>query len=134
MTHFSHVIILTDIIIKQESLDFGDISVVANASLSEIDEYLRHPVQNVKDPLKWWYANRTLYPNLSRMALDYLSIPGKVVISRHVFQSFILFMISYVDGCRTSVLTRPSTFTFHKESSVVNIYPRLPLSGIMGSP
>ena len=123
----------TDIIIKQESLDFGDISIVANAVLSEIDDYLRHPVQNVKDPLKWWFANRALYPNLSRMGLDYLSIPGKFVIVNTI--SIIkYFSFSYVDRCRASVLPRPSTFTFHKESSVAGIHPRLPLSGIVGSP
>ena len=44
---------------------------------SEVDEYLRKPVENVKDPLKWWVANHHVYPNLHRMALDYLSIPGK---------------------------------------------------------
>jgi hypothetical protein len=44
---------------------------------SEVEEYLRKPVENVKDPLKWWVANRHIYPNLHRMALDYLSIPGK---------------------------------------------------------
>src|ERR1700675_2092176 len=131
--YFSHVIMSTDIIIKQESLDFGDISIVANAVLSEIDDYLRHPVQNVKDPLKWWFANRALYPNLSRMGLDYLSIPGKFVIVNTI--SIIkYFSFSYVDRCRASVLPRPSTFTFHKESSVAGIHPRLPLSGIVGSP
>ena len=128
-----HVIMLTDIIIKQESLDFGDISVVANAALSEIDEYFRHPVQHVKEPLKWWFANCALYPNLSQMALDYLSIPGKFDMVNTI--SIIkYFSFSYVDRCRASVLPRPSTFTFHKESSVAGIHPRLPLSGIMGLP
>ena len=41
--------------------------------------YLSHPVKNVKDPLKWWFDNRQTYPNLSRMAEDYLSIPGKLL-------------------------------------------------------
>lgn len=43
---------------------------------SELDGYLRKPVENVKDPLKWWIGNRHVYPNLFRMALDFLSIPG----------------------------------------------------------
>jgi hypothetical protein len=43
---------------------------------NELEDYLRLPVENVKDPLKWWYENRRAYPNLSRMARDYLSIPG----------------------------------------------------------
>ena len=45
--------------------------------MSELDQYLRYPVEQVKDPLKWWFHNRALYPSLHRMALDYLSIPGK---------------------------------------------------------
>jgi hypothetical protein len=30
----------------------------------------------VKDGLRWWYEHKHLYPHLSRMAIDYLSIPG----------------------------------------------------------
>jgi hAT family C-terminal dimerisation region len=33
---------------------------------------------NVKDGLPWWVDRKHLYPRLSRMALDYLSIPGKL--------------------------------------------------------
>jgi len=47
------------------------------APISEINQYLRLPVEHVMDPLGWWVHNRQTYPNLSRMALDYLSIPGK---------------------------------------------------------
>ena len=58
---------------------FANISVTKRigSQASELDEYLRKPVENIKDPLKWWIANRHVYPKLHRMALDYLSIPGK---------------------------------------------------------
>jgi hypothetical protein len=58
---------------------FSNISMTKHVGFrtSEVNEYLRKPVENVKDPLKWWVANRHVYPNLYRMALDYLSIPGK---------------------------------------------------------
>lgn len=56
---------------------FGNLSVTSAPRASEIQEYLNHPVENVKDPLKWWVDNQHVYPNLHRMALDYLSIPGK---------------------------------------------------------
>jgi hypothetical protein len=58
--------------------DFGDISVGKSIStqVNEIDAYLRQPVENIKEPLKWWFANRQTYPSLYRMASDYLSIPG----------------------------------------------------------
>ena len=44
---------------------------------SEIDRYLSSGVELVTDPLAWWHAQRGTYPQLSRMALNYLSIPGK---------------------------------------------------------
>ena len=42
----------------------------------EIELYLRSHVEVAPDPLEWWHKRRAVYPNLSRMALDYLSIPG----------------------------------------------------------
>ena len=65
---------------KQGSDDggFGNISIGKKVpKRSEIDTYLSLAVENVKDPLKWWMKNRQTYPNLSKMARDYLSIPGK---------------------------------------------------------
>jgi hypothetical protein len=56
---------------------FGNLSVTAAAPVSEIDEYLRLPVENVSDPLKWWSDNQHVYPHLARMALDFLSAPRK---------------------------------------------------------
>ena len=56
---------------------FGNLSVTTCPRASEIQEYLSLPVENVQDPLKWWIANKYVYPNLHHMALDYLSIPGK---------------------------------------------------------
>ena len=60
---------------------FGDLSVTTVPCESEIQAYLALPVENVKDPLKWWKANKHIYPNLHCMAQDYISIPGK---SRHI--------------------------------------------------
>jgi hAT family C-terminal dimerisation region len=58
--------------------DFANISVTQTAPLktNERDEYLCKPVENVTDPLKWWYLNRFKYPTLHRMAFNYLSIPA----------------------------------------------------------
>jgi len=33
---------------------FGDLSVTTAPCSCEIQEYLSHPVKNIKDPLKWW--------------------------------------------------------------------------------
>ena len=44
--------------------------------VDELDEYLSHAIEKVKDPIAWWWDHRRVYPQLSAMALDYLSIPG----------------------------------------------------------
>lgn len=43
---------------------------------SELDAFLSTDPEYVEDVLTWWYEKRTTYPRLSRMALDYLTIPG----------------------------------------------------------
>lgn len=57
---------------------FADISVVpaATTAHTELDDYLTAKIEPTNDPLNWWWHHRTAYPNLSRMALDYLSVPG----------------------------------------------------------
>jgi hypothetical protein len=42
----------------------------------ELDWLLSTDPEYVQDVLMWWFEKRYLYPQLSRMALDYLSIPG----------------------------------------------------------
>jgi hypothetical protein len=32
--------------------------------------------KNVSDGIEWWCGKRETYPQLSRMAIDYLAIPG----------------------------------------------------------
>ena len=56
--------------------DFGNISVAQPSKVSEMDRYLREPVENTADPLKWWFQNQLSYLTLSRMALDYLIVPA----------------------------------------------------------
>jgi hypothetical protein len=43
----------------------------------ELDRYLSTDPEHVTDVLMWWTERHSQYPRLSRMALDYLSIPGK---------------------------------------------------------
>jgi hypothetical protein len=43
----------------------------------ELDKYLSTDPEHVKDAVKWWFDRRTIYPRLSRMAMDYLTIPRK---------------------------------------------------------
>lgn len=51
----------------------------ANHACDELDTYLASDVEDVEDALKWWYEHRSNYPHLTHMALDYLTIPSKVV-------------------------------------------------------
>jgi hypothetical protein len=51
----------------------------SKATGDEIDRYLATDPEEVENPLLWWWERRSMYPDLSRMALDYLSIPGMSV-------------------------------------------------------
>lgn len=61
---------------------FGNFSVAATTDEDELDAYLgsrTEPLDEDEDPyaaIKWWTMKKHIYPNLHRMALDYLSIPG----------------------------------------------------------
>ena len=44
---------------------------------SELERYLCTDVEHVTNPVAWWYEWHAVYPSLSRMALDYLTIPGE---------------------------------------------------------
>jgi hypothetical protein len=45
----------------------------------ELEKYLSTDRElHVNDGLLWWHERKHIYPRLSRMALDYLSIPGKL--------------------------------------------------------
>ena len=64
---------------------FDDMPALAPNTTTVADEltlYLSTGPEPVKDVLPWWYEKQTVYPMLSRMALDYLSIPGEFSVSR----------------------------------------------------
>lgn len=48
------------------------------ADEDKLDRYLASAPEPTKDTLTWWTERRAMYPTLSRMALDYLLIPGKL--------------------------------------------------------
>ena len=50
---------------------------------SEIDRYLSTDVEDVRDAVMWWTERKSMFLILSRMALDYLSIPGECSHHRH---------------------------------------------------
>jgi hypothetical protein len=46
------------------------------ALTDELTRYFAAPTEPAPNPLLWWAERRAVYPRLSRMALNYLSIPG----------------------------------------------------------
>jgi hypothetical protein len=47
------------------------------ATKDELDIYLSSDTENCDNPFKWWDDRRDRFPNLARMAIDYLAIPGE---------------------------------------------------------
>ncbi|KIL55138.1 hypothetical protein M378DRAFT_18219, partial [Amanita muscaria Koide BX008] len=55
-------------------------------TVDEVTRYLQtETVMHETDPLRWWYERQHLYPGLSRMAQDYLSIPAMSVDVERIF-------------------------------------------------
>lgn len=50
----------------------------------ELDEYLARPSEKGVDPLQWWKHQQALgeFPVLSKVAKDYLAIPGHMLLLR----------------------------------------------------
>jgi len=51
----------------------------------ELERYLSADPEYAPDVLAWWHERRSTYPRLSRMAMDYLSIPATSVDVERVF-------------------------------------------------
>ena len=45
----------------------------------ELDRYLSSDLVHVIDAVHWWHDHHAEYPQLSRMAMDYLTIPCKLL-------------------------------------------------------
>ena len=61
---------------------FNDLPDLAPMSLdlhNKLDRYITANIEDVKDPLMWWYEWHKTFPHLSLMACDYLSIPGRSI-------------------------------------------------------
>ena len=52
----------------------------------DLDRYLSTDPEHVVDVLAWWTERKSTYPCLSRMALDYLSIPGELITQCMLFR------------------------------------------------
>jgi hypothetical protein len=52
---------------------------------AELTRYLSAPLEDKVDPLLWWHAQQSVYPILSLMARDYLSVQATSVASEQAF-------------------------------------------------
>ncbi|KIY61148.1 hATC-domain-containing protein [Cylindrobasidium torrendii FP15055 ss-10] len=57
----------------------------APATGDELERFLSLAPENVPDVIQWWIDNCRSYPRLSRMALDYHTIPATSVAVERVF-------------------------------------------------
>ncbi|KDQ21388.1 hypothetical protein BOTBODRAFT_72998, partial [Botryobasidium botryosum FD-172 SS1] len=48
-------------------------------ALDQLETYLAQDSFDCDDPLAWWSTKRSAWPELSRMAINYLSIPATSV-------------------------------------------------------
>jgi hypothetical protein len=59
---------------------FDNLAALATPKYSELrdelDRFLSTDVEAVEDVIQWWIEHKAMYPRLSRMAIDYLTIPG----------------------------------------------------------
>ena len=60
----------------EATTDFLDIPMDGLKEINELNNYLSQPIEKVTDPIKWWWDHRKVFPKLSGMAFDFLSVPG----------------------------------------------------------
>jgi hypothetical protein len=69
---------------KKQSNIFDDLPALTaprpNELRDDLARYLSTDPELVKDVLVWWTEQKGMFPYLSRMALDYLSIPGELTV------------------------------------------------------
>jgi hAT family C-terminal dimerisation region len=79
----------------------------------ELAKYLSTPRDlHVKDGLRWWYDRKHLYPRLHRMAMDYLSIPGKFFFLFSI-DCLLIYMISQPHQSTSNEFSARAGFSSH---------------------
>jgi hypothetical protein len=77
---FAFVLILTYVNTQDDESSniFDWLLALAHVKTSgdELETYLDADIEDIADPIAWWHGHHKTYPHLSRMALDYLMIPG----------------------------------------------------------
>ena len=60
-------------------------SSLAGGKHNVLAEWLVQPPVLTEDPLRWWLANRKLFPCLSQMAIDVHMAPGEFLVTTFCF-------------------------------------------------
>ena len=96
-----------------------------NELCDELDRYLGADPEMVDDILIWWHERRETYPSLSRMALDYLTIPGAFSLPllkcKHSCRIFI--PTSNIRRCRTYIQQWQPAFITCSQSAGITVNP-----------
>jgi hypothetical protein len=70
---------------------FDDLPLLTAPTQKELQDelywYLSTNPEMVEEVLMWWHEHRGMYPRLSCMALDYLTIPGMLSLGFHTYLS-----------------------------------------------
>ena len=88
--HISSILFIVSRVFQSRNDDSGDSDSSSSSSddeefADELDRYLSSGrIKQVKDPIGWWHENQASYPCLSRMAMDYLTIPGRYSLFFHI--------------------------------------------------
>jgi hypothetical protein len=64
----------------------------------ELEQYLHDPTKKPDNVIAWWIAKASIYPCLSRMALDFLTIPATSTKVERLFSHGWL-LLPYVCNC-----------------------------------
>ena len=79
---------------------------------SELKQYLSTDVEHVSDPIMWWHERWHIYPQLSQMALDYLTIPGNTFLYySNTFKTLTCFCSHFNWCCKAFQSWAASPFT-----------------------
>lgn len=82
----------------EATTDFLDIPMDGLKEINELDDYLSQAIEKVTDPIKWWWDHRKVFPKLSAMAFDFLSVPGMLYLMS-LFKFSLIMFISDIYCC-----------------------------------
>jgi hypothetical protein len=96
-------------------MNFLDIPMDGLCDVNELDDYLSQAIEKVSDPIAWWWGHWKVYPKLSAMAFDYLSVPGTFQGLCFIETYSLTNVFSNIYSHQTSFLARLATVSLHSQ-------------------